>query len=151
MIVCYGDHEYSLFDSVSDHSDYGPGSDCELHEADLVVKLDGYRGHYLGRDFIYQAMGILEEKFNPEDFDSDRQILDEYEDHANYLVPPSNSYTVAEAVSEMVGEYESHLFDAGFYVEWNDGVQIVKVGDEIQPIDLSKTPEFAIEEARSDE
>lgn len=131
MIVCYGDHEYSIFDSVSDHEGYGPGNDCELHDAELVVSLDGWRGHYLGRDFIYQAIGLLEGIFNPEDFTSDLQILDQYEDRSDYLVPPSNSYTIAEAVSEMIGEYESHLDDAGFLTEWNDGVMIVKVGDEI--------------------
>lgn len=124
MIVCYGDHEYSIFDSVSDHADYGPGNDCELHEAELVVKLDGHRGHYLGRDFIYEALLLLDID-NPDD----TAILDKYEN--DYMEEVEPGFTVAECVDEMVGEYESHLDDAGFFTQWNDGVVIVKVGEQI--------------------
>lgn len=128
MILCTGDHEYSIFDSVEDHAGYSPRrSDCELHHAELVVSLDGWRGHYLGRDFTYEAMALLED--DPEDFHDDVVILDRYENESDFELEPG--YTIGEAVSDITIKYENKLFEAGFYVEWNDGVQVVKIGDEI--------------------
>lgn len=130
MIVCTGDHEYQIFDSIADHDDYGPSDDCELFAADLVVKLDGWRGHYLGRDFIYEAIELVDKDTVSIDRIADNvAILDRYEDEPTAEIEPS--FTVAECVSEMVGEYEGYLADAGYLVEWNDGFRIVKVGEEI--------------------
>lgn len=125
MIICTGDHEYSIYDSVSDHDEMPRQIDCELHNAELVVSLEGYRGHYLGRDFIYEAIELAGEMNT-----GDTEILDKYETDYEEQIEPG--YSVAECVSDMVQEYENRLFDRGFYVEWNDGVQVVKVNEEIR-------------------
>lgn len=134
MIVCHGNHEHAIFDSVSDHDDMYPRTqpnDCELYEAELIVSLGGHRGHYLGRDFAYEAYELLKDAGLSEDeyLTEDMPILDRYEnEHAVEIEP---GYTVAEVVQEMVETYENLLFENGFYVEWNDGVRIVKEGKEI--------------------
>ena len=123
MILCNGDHEYALWESIKDHVE-DAGNECEFYDAELVVSLEGYRGHYLGRDFIYEAIALEGER-DP----GDETILDRYEEEYDVMIEPG--YTIAECVSDMVQEYEMRLFERGYHVEWNDGVVIVKIGSEI--------------------
>lgn len=153
MVVCTGDHEYSVFYSVQDHNDsFGSGGGCELYEAELVFNLEGWRGHYLSRDFAIEALssnlvpGMTFENIDPDD------ALDRYEDSWDEdLTSDSPGWTVGEEVMEIAGTIENKLWEAGYVVEWNDGVVVMRTGNQITALRKRAEDEEDDSEEESDE
>lgn len=125
---CAGDGWYGIYTKgscdctgwrINNHRD-------DLQPAELTFSLDGHRGHYLSRDFTWEAADVLGIEL-PAD---DAAILDRYEDGADEpanMDEPNSGYMVYEAVVDIADEYEGKLSDAGYVVEWSDDVCVYKV------------------------
>lgn len=128
------DGEFSVMDMQEYHVDggeaeYGPAVSCNL-----VLSLEGYRGHYLSADFITEARYLLEDvKLS---VDEKRTLVEAYGHaitysdhqglHSSGKCDPKCS--ACEFISDDADTVERILTDHCFIVEWNDGVSVFKVG-----------------------
>lgn len=153
------DGEWSVYDSIEDHDQYeDDGVDHEIHAAELVVSLGGHRGHYLARDFIEEAISLVpvsdgyRAAIAPEvvaadatyadlnEYDPNLASLSDvyeccYERPGRFLAAGGDEYEyeyVPQLIHEAADEVESLLVDAGYVVEWNDGVMVYKVGEKLR-------------------
>lgn len=127
------DGEYSIVHvSEYDESEHGKSKDAEL-----VLSLEGNRGHYLSADFVINAARLLDDK---ELSTQDREQLAEHVENASTYNQHQGLFSGVEACEPMCGacEYvvedayavEAMLSEHGFVVEWNDGVAVYRVSED---------------------
>lgn len=116
---------------------------AEATSAELIISLDGWRGHYLAADWLSVAADLLGEVPGDDPHThvdrmaklaelerEAREAAERY--HAHNDIPPTSDETcgedcICEFIHDIANDVESMIGDAGYVTIWNDGVQTFKV------------------------
>jgi len=173
-------------------SEYGPVWPCddqldqftaeqlaEATDAELVVSLDGTRGHYLAASYLAETADLMEsatlgigttvDLSLPENFplrDRVSEVMrdaletsDAYERHQSLFTEdtcqddgaePGALCSRCEYISDDADAAESVLSDLGYVTEWNDGVRIFRVSDGVSDCETVQAAIAVAEDDMSD-